>query len=169
VMSIAFARHLTSAFCHPLLLVLGPTVASRAIKTALQFAVLCRTDDRTGTWAFPDRSELGCPVVAALAEEVDISLEGAESIHERLERLRRVLEVKPSILSNLLHEIGRRRRRPGEDESTVCRKSHQDMAMFYVKTGDAKILCDALEVVYPEGDKCDDAPRKFRESHADAP
>ena len=41
--------------------------------------------------------------------------------------------------------------------------------MFYVKAWDVGILCDALEVVYPEGDKCDDAFRKFRESHADVP
>lgn len=85
LMSTAFAQHLTRVLCHPVVLKLGPTVASRAVKTALQFAVLCRTDDRTGTWDFPDRSELGCPIVAALAEEVGTSLEGAESIHERHE------------------------------------------------------------------------------------
>lgn len=169
MLSIAFGRNLTGILCHPLLLALGANVASRAIMTALQFAVLCRTNDRTGIWIIPDRSHLRCPVVIALAEELSTSLEGGESIHERHERIRRTLDVEPSILSNLLHEIGRRSRRHDEDGPAVARKSYHGRTVFLVETSDVRILCGALDAVDPAGAKCDDAFKKFRHSHERAP
>lgn len=143
VWSIRFAECLGKLVCHPLVLDRGRDFAWSLIEAALQFAVLCRTDERS--WDMQNlTATFDCPVLKTLRRQVGGPVEGNETLHQRHDRIRGAYHGEPSIISNILYRLGIEKVKMGLDKTHPAYVKCATGTVYLVKTSDVKALQDAL-------------------------
>lgn len=162
VWSIHFSKLLANAMSHPIILSQDPEEISRMVEIALQFSVLCRTNNQTGTWAMPDVSIFGCPIMDSLSDEVSTSLAGGETIHQRHVRIQQAHDTEPSLMSRLLHQVGVMKVKMGTDTTHPTWLSIPTDTLFVLKTADVKAVHDAIEAVDPAHISCAEGYKRLR-------
>jgi hypothetical protein len=146
VWSTRFAEGLGKLVCHPLVLGKRADFAWSLIEAALQFAVLCRTDERS--WDMEAlKATFGCPVLKTLRRQVEGVLKDGETLHERHVKIRKAHKEGLSLVSDILYHVGEVIAKMGLDKTHPGRVNCATGTVYVVKTSDVKAPQDALDAL----------------------